>query len=183
MRGTITELESEIAKLRAENSALSERIEFLSQHAALARGMAGERLIAKVTGGRTTKHTAAFDVETNQGASIEVKAGTLSSPKHGSAGTRWQWNKIFGQTGNKKYDYLLLVGLADDRWRSQYRDPTSPYTLFLIPFELVDQLTVKMNPRGILLSTNPSRVGERSSRLFDEYQITIREIEDRFNFI
>jgi hypothetical protein len=178
------ELES-LERLRAENLALRAQIEhleaqlrFLSQHRTLAAGIRGEEIIAKLVAGQLTPHTAGHDVDSNSGK-IEVKYANLSAV--GPTTKRWQWQKIFGQAGSKDYDHLLLVGQADERFTSAYRDPRSPYVLFLVPYAEIYPLTVSGSPRGIIVNSNPNSARGAAAILFSKYQRLVEEIEQTFN--
>ncbi|MFC7556654.1 hypothetical protein ACFQU7_37180 [Pseudoroseomonas wenyumeiae] len=93
-----------------------------------------------------TAYAASYDVSTNSGSKIEVKYVKVNqkykdNPDH----KRWAWGKIFGESGAKNFDYLCLVGERDERYISDYKDPTSPYVMFCVPFEEVSDLTMAMN--------------------------------------
>lgn len=176
--GEHEQLAAENKVLRERVAALEEQLNFLGQHRMLSAGIKGERLIARIVGGELTPHTTGHDIETGS-ANIEVKYAKLSRPVRTAPTLRWQWQKIFGQTGGKNYSHLVLIGEADSRYRSGYRDPLSPYVFFLIPFEEALPLCVKGNPLGINVVSNPHAQG-RTKILFEKYQVTANEIEERF---
>ena len=171
------DLISENAALRERVAYLEAQLRFLSQHERLAAGIRGEEIIARIVAGELTGHTTGHDIDA-AGVKIEVKYANLSPV--GPTTKRWQWQKIFGQTGAKEYDFLLLVGQADRRFTASYRDPSSPYVLFLLPYGEVMPLTVKGNPRGIIVNSNPLSARGIAAELFRRYQTTIEGLEARF---
>ena len=180
MTSELEQLKLENALLRERVRTLEEQVNFLGQHRMLAAGIAGERLIARLTRGSMTAHGSPHDIETD-GQLIEVKFAKLSRPSRTAPTLRWQWQKIYGERGGKAYDYLLLIGEADDRFRGEYHDPLSPYVFFLIPFEEARRLCVKGSPLGMVLNSNPTSARGSSSDLFSRWQTTAPEIERRFN--
>lgn len=177
------ELQSENLTLRARITELENQLNFLGRHQTLARGLAGERLIAETVSGLLTSHTATVDVELPDGQTIEVKQAKVSAGNRiNNSGRRWQWQKVFGQNNQKVYDWLLLVGEADPNFRSLYRDPNSPYVLFCVPFNKVHALTTAgtRGARGINISTNPSHARGTSSALYHRFQISLPELEAQF---
>jgi hypothetical protein len=180
----------ECAAVSLDNLALHERVRelenqlnFLTRHQTLARGLAGERLIAEAVSGLLTSHTASVDVELPDGQTIEVKQAKISSGnRRNNSGRRWQWQKVFGQTNQKQFDWLLLVGDADPLFASHYRDPTAPFVLFCVPFDRVQPLTTAgtNGARGINISTNPNHARGTSAALYTDYQVTMAEVEERF---
>src|SRR5437868_5327032 len=97
-----------------------------------------------------------------------------------SISKRWQWNKILGESGNKYYDYVILVGDADHRYRSLYTDSSSPYVLFCIPRSDVATIAGGTRYKSILLGTNPrSLTSKKSLLIYERYQVTHKEMADR----
>lgn len=172
-------LSAENASLRERIKLLEEQVNFLGQHRTLAAGITGERLIALMTGGTLTPHTSKHDIDAGL-AKVEVKFSKLSRPVATAPTLRWQWQKIFGQTGTKDYTHLLLVGESDPRFRQAYRDPSSPYVFFLVPFDQVAPLCVTGNPKGIVLNTNPASARGSSQKLFTHFQVTAQEIDEHY---
>jgi hypothetical protein len=170
---------SENASLRGKVALLEEKLAFLGQHKTLAAGIAGERLVSKLTSGTMTPHVAPHDIDAG-GDRIEVKYANLSRPVATAPTLRWQWQKIFGQTGAKNYTYLLLIGEGDERFRGSYLDPDSPYVFFLVPTEEVAAMCVKGSPLGIMLNSNPNSAKGSSSKLFANWQIKAADVEKRF---
>ncbi len=177
-------MESDLDRALAENKFLRERIRvleeqinFLGQHATLSAGIKGERLASRITRGTMTAHTMPHDILA-AGETIEVKYAKLSRPVPGRPTLRWQWQKIYGEKNGKSYTRLLLIGEADPRFRAKYLDPSSPYVLFLVPFEEARPLCVKGNPLGMTLSSNPDASRGSSACLWTRWQTTVRHIED-----
>ena len=178
------QLHRKIADLKSRLVVLEKQITFLSQHKTLAAGMSGERLISSLTGGSLTAHTASSDIKLHDGRFIEVKQSKLTNPnpKTGSIARRWQWQKVFGETNEKSYNYLLLVGEADPNHRAAYLDPDSPYVLFSVPHSEVSALCTAgtRGARGILLSSNPSKARGASAELYTRFQVTTAQIAHQF---
>jgi len=180
LKPDLQKLLAENAKLRQEIAELRQQLRFFDTHPTLALGMAGESLIAGISGGLETKHTAISDIILPDGATIEVKTAHLSSPSLTAPTKRWQWNKIFGQTGLKSYDYLVLVGEIDERYRYTYSYSDHNYVFFLLPYIEVYRLSIKGSPLAIVLNSNPKTARGRSCELFAKFQASPDQLEQRF---
>jgi hypothetical protein len=177
----------EVERLRAENAALSSRVvalesqlSFLSQHRTLAAGLAGEQLISGFIGGSRTVHTASVDIIMDDGRKIEVKFAKLSypAPRSPSNPSRWQWGKIFGEKNKKDFDYIILVGDADPRFATEYKDPAAPFVIFFLNYEQAMEMVTAhtAGAKGILLGTNPLATAQKARRFFDVFQVTAEEL-------
>jgi hypothetical protein len=171
-------------RLLAKVKRLQEENRWLRGHPTLSRGLRGETIITDLLGGTHTQPGSAHDlfVGTN-GIRIEVKSSGLNTPVRGSSTRRWVWTKPFGESGNKRYDRLILLGLIDTRFRTHYLDPKAPFVLFDLPFKDVKPLTVVVQSgrySAIYLTTNPLTARSGTRRLFDEYQITSVDLERRY---
>lgn len=176
-------LRQENAALRLRLAALEAQLAFLGNHRTLAAGLTGEVLISQHVDGTTTAYAAGHDVRSANGQTIEVKKSRLTEPAKGYASRRWQWQKVFGQSGGKQYDYLLLVGDVDERFRQHYRNDGAPFVFFAIPFSDVGPLTTSgvSGSRAIMLSSNPTGLrSEASRRMFDSYQVSPSDLTQRF---
>jgi hypothetical protein len=178
-------LEKRVADLEAENRRLKSEIDFLRTHSLLTTGMRGETLIAKIVGGRTTSYATSHDVEARDGSLIEVKRSKLCIWDKRSGSMKWQWAKLFGESGKKKFDYIILVGDADPRYKVHYKDKNSPYVLFCVPFREIEGLSAQGQRdeyRHIQMGTNPLSARRRESiKLFQQFQITEAELTARFD--
>jgi hypothetical protein len=129
--------------LKQQIAALEEKIAFLTTHPALARGMRGGHLIAKLTGGALADYAAKYDVQKGK-IKIEVKSSKLNHPDLGSSTRRWNWSKPNGwKDKGKNYDFLLLIGDKDTRFLDQYPNDSCPYVFFLIPCVKVHTILTK----------------------------------------
>lgn len=141
--------EETIAKLR-------EKIEYLESHPSIAAGMQGEKLILDCIGGELTEYAAPYDLELVGGIRIEIKRSRLGPVSKKAPNTlRWAWSNLLGSSSKgKRYDYLLLIGDRDYRYKSCYL-VDAPYVFFLIPMARVPQVVGK-NRRNtqIHLTTN-----------------------------
>lgn len=182
----IAALQRENSALRSKVKELEERVTFLTTHAALRAGIVGEQLISQIVDGVRTSYAAQHDIVGKDGSRIEVKYARLNCADPGATSTkRWPWGKIFGEGGDKDYDFLVLIGERDERYARLYKDPLSPFVLFVLPFANIEPFTMSMNGgryRAIQLSSNPSsaRLGHRAKRLFTEFQVTPAELSSRF---
>ena len=170
------ELRSENGELRQRVSQLEKMLAVFDRHPTLAQGIRGETIIARAINGALTSHNASCDVivpSTN--LRVEVKYSGLNDAIRGRITKktyRWAWANPFGENGNKVFDRLLLVGEADTRNRDKYRDPTSPYVFFDVPFGDIMPLTITTNNgrfRSIQLTTNPLTARSAASPLFTMY--------------
>lgn len=181
---TASELQIENQQLHARIRDLEDKLRWLLTHATLARGLAGESLISSTIDGKLTLHTAAFDILGRRGEHIEVKSAKLTNAGAGSATkyARWMWQKIFGETNKKNFDYLLLIGEANAEWRHHYRDTKSPFVLFCLPFSDIQQFVTAgtRGAVGIQLNSNPISARGKAADLYLRYQMTSAELEQRF---
>ncbi|ANK83057.1 MAG: hypothetical protein TEF_21320 [Rhizobiales bacterium NRL2] len=165
------QLREDNERLKARVIELERKLAFWEGHTTLGYGARGEQLVAAITGGQLTHHTELFDLEMSNGARVEVKYSKANVSVKGSPGRRWQWNKIYGQAGGKKYDYLLLIGEKDERHWKDYRDSDAPYVLFLLkrgderPF-------VSSGGNYISVGANPLPKTVRYRALFERHQIS-----------
>lgn len=178
------DIHAENARLRLRILQLENKLNFLVTHSTLARGISGEQLVSRAIDGVLTVHTASADVITTEGFRIEVKNAKLTNAgaHQSSPYRRWMWQKVFGETNSKQYDFLLLVGEANTIHSIHYRDTVSPYVMFCIPFDRVPDF-VTAGTRlavGIQLSSNPLTARGRAKSLFSEFQITMVEFQTRF---
>ena len=175
---TLLELHERIAELRVENARLRERIYELES----AKGIIAERYINELIGGVLTTGHAAHDITTPEGKRIEVKFARLNIPMDTSASRRWSWGHPLGSAGAKQFDSLVLVGEVDPRFRELYREPSSPYVIFDVPFESVPTLMGKSTV--IQVTTNPRRKFGKAARiantLFQQFHITSEDLRAKY---
>lgn len=137
---------------------LEQEIEFLRTHTAIAQGMKGETLIAKLAGGIMSDFAAEHDIVIGDDIKIEVKFSKLNVPVAGSPTKRWNWSKPLGwKDKGKNYNFLLLIGEKDPRYLDQY-PKDSPYVFFLIPKARVIEIMTSGSAIGanVALTTNLS---------------------------
>lgn len=179
----LEELEQENAELRKQIAFLEQKVAFFTNHKTLAAGISGETLISQLVDGVVTSYAASYDVVDRSGRLIEVKYSRLNTAAKTSGTQRWAWGKIFGEGGAKKFDYLILVGDRDDRWKEFYKDKSSPFVMFCVPHSKVDELTMSMSGkryRAIQLTSNPLRAKSRAASLYKKFQITRDELKEVF---
>jgi hypothetical protein len=185
-------LAAENARLIAENELLQAEVKILNgklilldTHKSLAKGMRGEAMVAEWIGGSITAHNAGHDIETTVGlVKLEVKYSALNVADRKNIGTlRWAWSKPMGESSNKKYDRLILIGDKDPRYMGQYQDIECPYVLFDVPFSEIYPLTIQTNSgryRSIQLTTNPATSKSAASPLYLRYQVSLADLTSRY---
>ena len=175
----IAALTQELAASKNENQRLREGIEFLKVHPTIAGGVKGEELVSKLIDRDRTTNNAGCDFDGD--IRIEVKYSRLIRGNFGAL--RWQWMKVFGSGGKKKYHRLILIGDTDPKHAAKYLNPSCPFVFFDVPYEEVSNLTSDGGPgkRMIHLSTNPSKhVRSRADALYTDYQVTAEIIEAKY---
>ncbi len=180
----IRRLRQQLDQLRAENRMLLERLAFLQEHPTIGQGLRGEVIIATLLSGSRTERGSSHDMTVGRrGLRIEVKYSGLNAPVRNRPTRRWVWTKPFGESGRKRYERLILVGLTDERFRPYYLDRTGPFILFDVPFKHVPHLTVDVQSgrySAIYLTTNPLTVRSGVRRLYDQFQVTPDDLRIRY---
>ena len=170
----------ENAKLAAKVAELEARLLYMTTYKTLAAGLSGENHVVELIGGARTSHTASVDIICRNGTKVEVKLGKLSrpAPRTSPDTLRWQWGKIFGEKNAKDFDYIVLVGESDLRFRELYKDRSSPYVLFLLNRAQAEEVATShtRGAKGILLGANPQPKGVKAARFFAEFQVTAAEL-------
>jgi len=119
--------------LMQEVEVLKAKIEFLERHEVLRRGLSGERYVNDLVGGAFTQYCDGGDIVTESGLVLEIKYSSLHIPNPKCPTCkRWTWGRPLGESGNKKYDRLILVGENDARYDCGCSD--SPYVVFDVPY-------------------------------------------------
>lgn len=190
----LKEIHDAVARLRAERLLSNKPLEdILAAAKALellaSSGRAGcsaaESAVAHWTGGYVTpQYDAGYDVVSQNGSRIEVKYSKLNFPNKSRDNTRWNWTNILGNASDlkKPYDYLILVGQADERFLSYYPVLDGKFVVFAIPRTYVENhrsnIRLSLAARGtIALSTNPNLAHTRSMiELFAKSEAELRTI-------
>lgn len=181
----IAELQATITALSQENDALRHNITVLERQIHVGAALRAESLIARLTGGRLSVNNEGHDVHLeNIDILLEVKFSRLNiaDKRKKNPTSRWAWHKIFGSGGMKRYDRLVLIGEKDERYAQFYLEKNRPVVVFDIPYDEVQQYTIKTSVRShemrsIQLSTNPRTVFSAASKLFQRHQTTLRDLE------
>jgi hypothetical protein len=170
-----------VQKLTVYTQELEEQLSFLNSRPRLATGLQGETLVARLVKGDQVGGHGDHDVL--KGISrLEVKKSNITIMPGKAKIGRWSWNKILGESGGKDYDFLVLVGAADARYRDRYIDPLAPYVVFLLPMEDAERLSRPYGRGGqrIIQATtksNSSRIGDVTKELFERFQISSSDLE------
>lgn len=177
-------LRSKIARLESEVFRLQRRVEFLEHHPSLRAGLAGERLVIELVRGKPTPLVCDHDVVIQRkGLRLEIKTSHLNvaDRKRDTGTQRWSWRHVLGNSGEKKFHRLILVGDVDERFRGLYSDPKSPFVFFDISRRTAERLAQRGVEGMIQLTSNPGRVTTTSAReLFSRFQTTPRELKRRY---
>jgi hypothetical protein len=177
--------EHDLDSLQAENETLRVRLRdleaellFLKSHPVLLAGLRGEQIICQAVNGVPTSYAASYDVALRCGKMIEVKYSNLHVPNKGRPMKRWNWSKPLGSLDRgKDYDYLVLVGEKDARFKNQYLDDT-PFVYFLIPVMQVKSVMTKGVLAGgnIQISTDIKNVASPAQVELKKYLVSYQKI-------
>ncbi|WP_415897195.1 hypothetical protein [Neptuniibacter sp. QD57_21] len=183
-------IRTELERLQAENEALKEKIAHLEKHIyqlethqTLFAGARGESIISKLVDGEVTAYGESHDIEIGgeEGLRLEVKMASLNRPVKHSNTLRWAWSKILGESGDKDYDWLILIGKKDERYLAYYPDLDSAYVFFAVPkTELTSLLSNSGKKKMIYLTTNPRTTRSRTAILFKKYMLSQDQLSKQF---
>ncbi len=173
---------TENAELKQRLADAEKKILFYETHKTLFEGVRGETLVARLVEGVITAYAESHDVEVTggDGSRIEVKMASLNVPVKGSSTLRWAWSNIFGESGQKEYDWLVLIGKKDERYLDRYPDRECPFVFFAIPRREAEEFTVATGrTRSIFLTTNPNTSRSKAGILYERYMLTQEELRTR----
>jgi hypothetical protein len=182
----IAELENENAELKKENRRLLRQILFLEEDKTISESLRVESLVARLVRGLLSSNSASYDVALeHRNLKFEVKFSkiNIADRKSGAPTKRWAWAKPFGESGNKIFDNLILIGIIDEQYRHFYLHSTGKFIIFDVPYDEIMPLTIQTNRgryRSIQLTTNPQTARSAASPLFAKYQITSADLEARY---
>ncbi|HEV2521996.1 MAG TPA: hypothetical protein VGT24_06410 [Candidatus Acidoferrales bacterium] len=171
MKSELSILRIRVRELEAECAALRREVEALKPFDA-------EFLVAQLTGGdiKTNFHDP-YDVLLKSGLRLEVKYSHLNKPNP-SKTLRWNWSRPMGLSDKRgEYDYLVLVGQKDERYKEQYPDD-SRYVFFLVPRKEVGRVTNAGKTIGSMIALNTNLVSAKSptSRALRNHLVSETEI-------
>jgi hypothetical protein len=162
----ILALEKENKELKEENEALKKWVEF-------ARGAPVVALVAEWTKGVLTKYKDSYDIETKSGMRLEVKWSKCNPTR--SSTKRWVWNGILGLNRMKDFQFLVLAGEKDPRYKARY--PNLPYVFFLVPRSAVNNVK---GGNSVGFSTNPDTVWGAAPKRLKPYLVHSQDEFGRF---
>jgi hypothetical protein len=184
---TIETLTEEISRLKEENNKLREKVAFFENHPTIAVGIKGESVIARIVSGDRTIHNQSYDVTTNhKNLKLEIKFSRINNAVRSRITRptyRWAWAKPFGESGEKIFDQLILVGEKCNNYMNLYLDAHSPYVIFDVPYHEIMPLTIQTNSgrfRSIQLTCNPHKAKSAAAALFAKFQLTAEELKKRY---
>lgn len=169
-------------KLEKEVKQLKERLQMLESKPMFQAGFSGESIVSKIVDGIPTAFCVPHDITTiKNGKLLEVKYSNLNVPVKGRSTKRWTWAHIFGSSGKKVYDQLILVGDRD--LDIEYGDLVDcPYVFFDVPYHEVEGV---MRASGLIqISTNPKKARTKEARLlFDKYILSSQDLNARYGLL
>lgn len=171
-------LEDRLKQLEEENSILRTEISFLKTHPVFIKGFKGEQIVCDITSGQLTPFAAKYDLLTKKEIKVEIKYSKLMKPNLSSALRRWSWSKPLGYLDKgKDYDFLLLIGDKDYRFKNQYLDD-SPYVFFLLPECTVRFVMTSGKSIGgnIMVTTNFQSIRSEKSKLIHKHMVASNDI-------
>lgn len=173
-------LHAENTRLKKEVTLLKEQLAFHKRHQPKQTANDGEKFVRDLLGGEFSSHNAAHDLVVGK-KRFEIKASNWSSVdnKKPLSSTRWIWHRILGNTGQKIYDRLILLGKVDARHSAKYLDLDSPYVIFDIPIERAKSFLSNTTPPFINVTTNPDSQRTSKGKLLWEFQITSEDLKQR----
>lgn len=177
-RRLIALLQKENDSLRERISALELKLSFFEKHSTYAEGVRGEKYLARSLMAALTSHKSSFDLLTQGGEKIEVKSSRLGSVKSYTT-KRWIWNNIFGTNGMKDFDFIILMGEADQRYKNIY-ETDSPYVFFLLSREDAFRFSGGAGKgKYIQLTSNPLSKNARPNPIWNN-MTSLDKLEQRF---
>lgn len=180
MRGCEKE-KSEIKKLKKKIKQLRAHLTVFRGIQKTVNGTAGEKFILQlIKGGIKTDHNASYDLVTKRGNKIELKtAQCLPVNKKMTPCYRWNWRYVIRPNKKRKYyDYLILIGEKDKRYKQNDLDKT-PYIYFVLSYEEAKKILFPNDPYGqINLTTNFDTVRSKQGRtLLKEYRKSFSQLK------
>jgi hypothetical protein len=174
---TASDLASELRRLRALVAFQERRLKRLEAIRGLV-GHAGEAYLAKVLRLPMPDARTGYDFRLPSGRTLEVKTSKLFKPSKSSSVLRWTWHRPLGWTGQKKYDFLVLLGDKDLRFR--YKSRSSEYVIFLIPHKKIGPAFGDgKDGKGIVnLLSNPT-TWNKSYFNFAQHEVSLAELKAR----
>ncbi len=110
---------------------------------------------------------------------LEIKFANLNRPMANSEMRRWVWAHMLGRESKKRFDRLILVAPHDPQFRSESKDPESPWVIFDVPFAEVPSLAERDGT--IWTGTHPTKFRRSTHRrLICDYQVTRDELKQRY---
>lgn len=181
MNNEITNLRRRVAALEQENETLRAKVTFFDYSPWMRDGIRGEQVVAKLIGGTMTAVNERFDVLTQSTrVRLEVKYSKLNIARAGVITQRWTWAHLLGYDRSKSFDSLILLGVADSRYKHLYRDTASPFVLFDVPFRSLSKI-VRGTSQRVQISTNPLKAHtDVAKALFGRFQVTRHELRSKY---
>jgi regulator of replication initiation timing len=169
IRAEYAALKEENGKLKRENQKLRKANRELKRTLSFQRGDPVVKYIARLTKGQVTPYKEGYDIVTKCGKQLEVKVSYTLNEQTRTRTKRWVWDRILGLNETKRFDFLLLAGRKDERYKAQY-PPGLKWVFFLVPWEQVRAVTTQ---NCIGLNTNREGVRPHNSRARDLWNLLV----------
>ena len=173
----IEQLRKENQRLRAKLTEAKNKIISLQQqietHSTMATGMQGEKHILDCIPATATIRNGIYDLLTHDGQRVEVKTSKLVDAGEGHM--RWQWGKVTGQSEDKDYDRIFLIGILPP-------DAPKRYQIFDVPFDVVKELETEGGKAAKQIRASvkfTSKCGSRR-KLLEHFSVTEEELKARY---
>ena len=190
----VRNMQKSVALLREENEALKKKLESLRnklrdltnerahnlRHAGNTTGKSAEKYLARLLNANARPPTSGYDLMAN-GQRLEVKGSGLLANGNRYGFTKWAWRRLFGGSGSKCYDRLILCGVSNQEFRKHYRDPKSPYVFFDLSSEVAGKLPNALDGGQVSIGTDPHCASSPHRQRIWKHQVTRKELIKRYH--
>ena len=180
MRGCEKE-KSEIKRLKRLIKRLRDHLTAVKGFKKTVDGTEGEKFILRlIRGGIKKADFSPHDLVTRKGNRIEVKNAqpVCTNNKIATPCYRWNWRYVLRPNKKRKYyDYLILMGKKDKRYKQNDLDKT-PYVYFILSFEETKRIVSPKDDYGqISLTTNLDTVRGKQGKTLLKYRKSFSELK------
>jgi hypothetical protein len=173
----IKNLRSELAEAKLEISRLRKQLRGFNHHIGTKTGADAEKFILSLfPRGKSTSTHSRHDLEVGK-CLIEIKGSGCHSNGNSTSHQKWVWHKLRGSGGKKRYHLLVLVGIADPKYQSQYKHQDCGYVIFAIPHQGVNSFRAAAKGGTQSLGTDPHSVYSEQRQKLWEYQVSPRGLK------
>jgi hypothetical protein len=174
---------SRLDKLNSDLKQAKKRIaRFRIKVSNIHQGLKFEERILKLIKGTQGAPGGPYDIIAGKRKKVEVKFSELNSP-NGTTCKRWDWHSLYGHNGKNKWDYLILGGKKDPRFKNIYKDKRSSNVYFLLTWKETKQVKQPGSKAGhIAVTTNVDKMHANNQRgkLLWQYETTEKGLKRFF---